>query len=511
MSDMDFWTNINLHKGQLKDAVIGGKSDSAVLGQLASVEGVLYIYDGNERTGSLGWTALGSTSAVEQVANDLAALTQRVTTAEGDIDTLDADLNTESTGLKARMTAAEGSITSINTAIGTDATAGTVKGRISALETTVGGPSSGLVQAVATNTSSISAINTEIGDNATAGTVKGRIKAIEDDYIKSTSSNLANYYTKTELDGKLGGAFHYMGSVATISAIPASPAPVKGDVWNITTGGETDEHGTLVKAGDNVAYSGTGWDVLAGTADMSAYYTKTQVDGELSKKVDKVADAALLSNTDKAKYDGYEALIQSNTAAIGDANSGLTQRVGANEGAITTLQAGKVDKVSGKGLSTEDYTTAEKTKLAGVATGAQVNVIESVTVNSNALVPDANKNVSFTVPTKTSEITNNSGFITKAVDDLTNYYPKTQVYTQTQINGCFAQKAITTAQVNGTGDYIAEVTVSGTPLMAQLIDANGNIVLASIKLETNKVTVTTNSEQSGTLNILVPVSITALS
>jgi hypothetical protein len=33
----------------------------------------------------------------------------------------------------------------------------------------------------------------------------------------------------------------------------------------------------------------------------------------------------------------------------------------------------KVDKVTGKGLSTEDYTTAEKTKLAGIATGATAN------------------------------------------------------------------------------------------------------------------------------------------
>ena len=36
--------------------------------------------------------------------------------------------------------------------------------------------------------------------------------------------------------------------------------------------------------------------------------------------------------------------------------------------------SGKVDKVSGKQLSTEDYTTAEKTKLAGIEPGAQVNV-----------------------------------------------------------------------------------------------------------------------------------------
>lgn len=34
----------------------------------------------------------------------------------------------------------------------------------------------------------------------------------------------------------------------------------------------------------------------------------------------------------------------------------------------------KVDKVSGKGLSTNDYTTTEKNKLSGIASGAEVNV-----------------------------------------------------------------------------------------------------------------------------------------
>jgi hypothetical protein len=38
----------------------------------------------------------------------------------------------------------------------------------------------------------------------------------------------------------------------------------------------------------------------------------------------------------------------------------------------------KVDKVTGKGLSTEDYTTVEKTKLSGVESGAQVNTVSSV-------------------------------------------------------------------------------------------------------------------------------------
>lgn len=44
-----------------------------------------------------------------------------------------------------------------------------------------------------------------------------------------------------------------------------------------------------------------------------------------------------------------------------------------------------VQKVSGKDLSSNDYTTAEKTKLAGIASSAQVNVIESVKVNGSAL------------------------------------------------------------------------------------------------------------------------------
>ena len=40
--------------------------------------------------------------------------------------------------------------------------------------------------------------------------------------------------------------------------------------------------------------------------------------------------------------------------------------------------ATKVDVVAGKQLTTEDYTNAEKTKLAGIATGAQVNVVPTV-------------------------------------------------------------------------------------------------------------------------------------
>lgn len=56
-------------------------------------------------------------------------------------------------------------------------------------------------------------------------------------------------------------------------------------------------------------------------------------------------------------------------------------------GAVKAALDEKVDKVEGKQLSTEDYTTPEKNKLAGISTGAQVNVIESVQVNGTALTP----------------------------------------------------------------------------------------------------------------------------
>lgn len=78
---------------------------------------------------------------------------------------------------------------------------------------------------------------------------------------------------------------------------------------------------------------------------------------------------------------------------------------------IKNLANTKVDKLDGKGLSTNDYTSDEKTKLAGIATGAQVNTLEGVQVNGTTVTP-TNKIANITVPTATSDLTNDSGFIT---------------------------------------------------------------------------------------------------
>lgn len=75
----------------------------------------------------------------------------------------------------------------------------------------------------------------------------------------------------------------------------------------------------------------------------------------------------------------------------------------------------KVDKVSGKGLSTNDFTTAEKTKLAGLQNYDDTAI--------RALIPTA-----------TSQLTNNSGFITNAVNNLVNYYLKSETYTKAEVD-----------------------------------------------------------------------------
>ena len=52
---------------------------------------------------------------------------------------------------------------------------------------------------------------------------------------------------------------------------------------------------------------------------------------------------------------------------------------------VTTELAKKVDKVDGKGLSTNDYTTNEKTKLDGIEAGAQKNTVTSVNSKTGAV------------------------------------------------------------------------------------------------------------------------------
>lgn len=60
--------------------------------------------------------------------------------------------------------------------------------------------------------------------------------------------------------------YQYKGSVATYADLPTTGQKV-GDVWNVETA--DPDHG--IKAGDNVAWDGTQWDILGGNHDLSGY------------------------------------------------------------------------------------------------------------------------------------------------------------------------------------------------------------------------------------------------
>lgn len=77
-----------------------------------------------------------------------------------------------------------------------------------------------------------------------------------------------------------------------------------------------------------------------------------------------------------------------NAAAIGTLSSLTTDAKGSLVAAINEVDShadGKVDKVNGKGLSTNDYTDAEKTKLSGIEAGAEVNDVTSVAGKTGAV------------------------------------------------------------------------------------------------------------------------------
>lgn len=202
----------------------------------------------------------------------------------------------------------------------------------------------------------------------------------DDSFITNTVNNLANYYlksdtyTQTEVNNLISAAVN--GRFEKVTTLPASGEPNVIYLVPKTTALTNNVY-------DEYIWQDNAWELLGSTeidlsnyvttTDLSTaladyvtsstfnttianYYTKTEVGNLLDDKVDKVSGKGL------STYD-YDATAK-----------GIVDNV-------TTNLASKVDKVNGKGLSTEDYTTTEKNKLAGISTGA--NKVESSTTNGN--------------------------------------------------------------------------------------------------------------------------------
>ena len=161
--------------------------------------------------------------------------------------------------------------------------------------------------------------------------------------------------------------------------------------------------------------------------------------------------------------------IQSDTTASAE----LVTRVSNAETILTATEIAmrsKVDKENGKGLSTNDLTTTLKSKYdtaythsqsTHAPTNAEKNTIVGVQKNGADLTVDSStRKVNITVPTKTSELTNDSGF--KTTDNNTTYSLSKSGSTITLTGSDGSTTSVTDADTNTTYTAGTGLTLSGT-------------------------------------------------
>ena len=247
-------------------------------------------------------------------------------------------------------------------------------------------------------------------------------------------------YTKAQVDAKLSGAYKVKGS-STFEALPKDNNVV-GDVYNITNAFNLG--GKHYDAGTNVVWTEDGWDALSGSFDTTAIegsikevadglaqeiLDRTQADTTINNNVSSLSNRVKVNEDKLTIINGNESTTGSIANAIKQAKSytdttvtaeqtraekaeqkltsDLASEVTRAKGAesanataianeveratgveetlnsnITQLQTQKVDKVEGKGLSTNDYTTPEKNKLAAIEAEANKYVLPAATASA---------------------------------------------------------------------------------------------------------------------------------
>ena len=91
-----------------------------------------------------------------------------------------------------------------------------------------------------------------------------------------------------------------------------------------------------------------------------------------------------------ANANKWKILNDSTNSQQNEAIKELSTALQAIQATVSTLQIDKVDKVSGKALSTNDYTTDEKNKLAGIAAQAnKTNIVNNLTTSAAGSALDA--------------------------------------------------------------------------------------------------------------------------
>ena len=218
----------------------------------------------------------------------------------------------------------------------------------------------------------------EITDFPTLGTASGK------DYTTNVSEGVTDLPTggavKAAIDSAISRVYKPAGNKTMAELTSALLAKANlGNVYNMTTSGTTTSDfvegaGKAIDAGANVAVVDVGtssassykFDLLSGMVDMSNFVQKSNTSG-LLKNDGSVDTTAYAKQSEMSVTDGTGTNADKVTIQL---------KSGASATVLKSHQdiSGKVDKVTGKGLSTNDYTAAEKNKLAGIAAGAEVNV-----------------------------------------------------------------------------------------------------------------------------------------
>lgn len=128
--------------------------------------------------------------------------------------------------------------------------------------------------------------------------------------------------------------------------------------------------------------------------------------------------------------------------------------------ALDTAIGTKVDKVSGKGLSTNDYTTDEKNKLANIAAGAEVNVQSDWSATSGDAF----------IKNKPTFLTGGSQTSTSSADGGSN------VYTFTKSDGTTSTLTVKNGSKGSTGDTGPKGDTGATPTIKVAAGSNINTV-----------------------------------
>lgn len=196
------------------------------------------------------------------------------------------------------------------------------------------------------------------------------------------------------------------------------------------------------------------------TADIEMngqIYENVKVRPSLSPYIGEVVSVCLpLNNTKDMYIDLCKNVVIEGETAHSHNNLSLLESISQSAIDLWNTVSNKVDKVTGKGLSSEDYTTLEKTKLAGIADNAN-NYVHPSTHSADIIV-DGTTNKAFTATEKTKLANLSTVATSGSYNDLsnkptiptdTNQLTKTDVYTKIEVNNLISS--------SGGGDMLKSI------------------------------------------------------